>query len=236
MRAHYRVTRGRVTRFTVQLEVLAEGQWQPVVRYDSSHRFAHCDLYRPGGQVITRDLKITVEEAAVLFEAGGVPRNKRSIRRYCKRGDLTTCVAVDTEHGRQWMIDQAEVETYIIQLEQIRDQSTRSRPAMSGHDRRTPALAGDDHLAEAAAASEMTTFLKNQIEEKDKQINALLERDRETNILIQGLQRMVLALKAPESDANLFDHNQSHQHPAANENADAEASGMTEAEQREGDN
>jgi len=54
---------GRVTRFTVQLEVLAEGQWQPVVRYDSSHRFAHCDLYRPGGQVIKRDLKMTFEEA-----------------------------------------------------------------------------------------------------------------------------------------------------------------------------
>jgi hypothetical protein len=146
------------------------------------------------------------------------------------------CVVVDTEHGRQWMIDQAEVETYIIQLQQIRDQSSRPRPAIAGHDRRTPALAGGDHVAEGTAASEMTTFLKNQIGEKDKQINALLERDRETNILIQGLQRMVLALKAPESEANLFGHTEPRQHPAANEDAADEGSGTGKPEQREGDN
>ena len=52
------------------------------------------------GHTPENSLKITVEEAAALFEAGGVPRNKRSIRKYCKRGDLTTCVVVDTEHGR----------------------------------------------------------------------------------------------------------------------------------------
>ena len=167
-------------------------------------------------------LKITVEEAAALFEAGGVPRNKRSIRRYCKRGDLTTCVVVDTEHGRQWMIDQAEVETYITQLQQIRDQSTRPRPAISGHDRRAPALPGGDRVEEGPTASDMTTFLKNQIEEKDKQINALLERDRETNILIQGLQRMVLALHAPETEPNLFVPDQSHQRAAHEQGAPEE--------------
>jgi hypothetical protein len=63
MRAHYRVTRGRVTRFTVQLEVMAEGRWQPVVRYDTSHRFAHCDIYRPGGRATKTDLQMTFEEA-----------------------------------------------------------------------------------------------------------------------------------------------------------------------------
>lgn len=63
MRAQYRVTRGRVSRFMVQLEVLAEDQWQPVVRYDTAHRFAHRDLYRLGGQVIKTDLKMTFEEA-----------------------------------------------------------------------------------------------------------------------------------------------------------------------------
>ncbi len=63
MHAQYRVTRGRVTRFVVQLEVLLEGRWQPVVRYDTAHRFAHCDLYQPNGQVIKTDLKMTFEEA-----------------------------------------------------------------------------------------------------------------------------------------------------------------------------
>jgi hypothetical protein len=62
IRAQYQVNRGSVSRFTVQLEVLVEGHWQPVVRYDTSHRFAHCDLYQHRGQVIKTDLKMTFEE------------------------------------------------------------------------------------------------------------------------------------------------------------------------------
>jgi len=34
-------------------------------------------------------------------------------------------------------------------------------------------------------------FLRNQIDKKDQQIDALIERDRETNVLVQGLQRML---------------------------------------------
>ncbi len=34
-------------------------------------------------------------------------------------------------------------------------------------------------------------FLRNQVDKKDQQIDALLERDRETNVLVQGLQRML---------------------------------------------
>jgi len=63
MRAQFRVARGQVSRFTVQIEVLAKNQWKPVVRYDTAHRFAHCDLYEPGGQVIKTELKMTFEEA-----------------------------------------------------------------------------------------------------------------------------------------------------------------------------
>ena len=80
---------------------------------------------------------------------------------------------------------------------------------MSGHNRRAPALPGGDHLDEDPTASDMTTFLKNQIEEKDKQINALLERDRETNILIQQLQQM-LALAAPKAPEDPYAKTPSH--------------------------
>jgi hypothetical protein len=63
MRARYRIVGGRVSRFTVQLEVLAGGEWRPVVRYDTSHRFAHRDLYRARGRAVKSDLKMTFEEA-----------------------------------------------------------------------------------------------------------------------------------------------------------------------------
>ena len=52
-------------------------------------------------------------------------------------------------------------------------------------------------------SGEMINFLKNQIDEKDRQLRtkdeqiaAMLERDRETNVLIRGLQN-ILALGAP---------------------------------------
>jgi len=37
-------------------------------------------------------------------------------------------------------------------------------------------------------------FLRDQVNKKDQQIEALLERDRETNFLVQGLQRMLAPL------------------------------------------
>ena len=63
MRARFHVARGRVSRFIVQLEVLLAGKWRPVVRYDTSHRFAHRDLYRARGRAVKSDLKMTFEEA-----------------------------------------------------------------------------------------------------------------------------------------------------------------------------
>lgn len=63
MRARYRVARGRVSRFIVQLEVLLEGKWKPVIRYDTSHQFAHRDLYRRRGRVVKSDLKMSFEDA-----------------------------------------------------------------------------------------------------------------------------------------------------------------------------
>ena len=63
MRARYRITRGRVNRYIVQLEVRAAGKWRHAVRYDTPHRFAHRDLYRTRGRAVKSDLKMTFEEA-----------------------------------------------------------------------------------------------------------------------------------------------------------------------------
>jgi hypothetical protein len=39
--------RGRVRRFTVQLETLIGENWAPVARYDTAHGFAHLDILHP---------------------------------------------------------------------------------------------------------------------------------------------------------------------------------------------
>lgn len=41
--------RREVLEFVIQLEVEIEGSWQPVVRYDTAHGFAHRDLYQRDG-------------------------------------------------------------------------------------------------------------------------------------------------------------------------------------------
>lgn len=47
----------------MQLEVLLEGKWRPVIRYDTSHRFAHRDMHRMRGRAVKTDLKMSFEEA-----------------------------------------------------------------------------------------------------------------------------------------------------------------------------
>lgn len=52
MRCWHRIEKGQVIAFTVQLEILTEDRWQAVIRYDTAHGFAHCDVYRKNGSQI----------------------------------------------------------------------------------------------------------------------------------------------------------------------------------------
>ena len=46
-----------VSKFSVQYLARIEGEWQPVVRYDTAHGFAHMDISHPDGTQETRELK-----------------------------------------------------------------------------------------------------------------------------------------------------------------------------------
>lgn len=48
-RVRFDVERGQVIEFMVQLEYDGPDGWQPVVRFDTAHGFAHCDRYGPDG-------------------------------------------------------------------------------------------------------------------------------------------------------------------------------------------
>jgi hypothetical protein len=56
IRYHHVIERGRVLEFTVQYEAYINDEWNPVVRYDTAHGFAHRDLMHPDGQVDKRKL------------------------------------------------------------------------------------------------------------------------------------------------------------------------------------
>jgi hypothetical protein len=47
LRVSFDIEHGQVQRFVVQLEGLFDDAWQAVVRYDTAHGFAHCDVLHP---------------------------------------------------------------------------------------------------------------------------------------------------------------------------------------------
>ena len=49
-RLHCKTQGRRVVIFRVQYEAFIDGQWLPVVRYDTAHGFPHQDLLHPGGE------------------------------------------------------------------------------------------------------------------------------------------------------------------------------------------
>jgi len=88
-RHRHEVEKGRVLSFMVQLEVFVEGEWKPVIRYDSSHEFAHVDLFTLDGKrekvaldlsfgsaltLADRDINENWEEYVEKFLRGGWPR------------------------------------------------------------------------------------------------------------------------------------------------------------------
>ncbi len=52
LRVRYQKDRGRILRFVVQLEAYIDGEWTPITRYDTMHRFVHRDDLKPDGSQI----------------------------------------------------------------------------------------------------------------------------------------------------------------------------------------
>jgi hypothetical protein len=60
-------TSGRVREVLVQLEVLFEGQWHPVVRYDNAHGFPHRDRLDRAGHVSKTSIDLPDLSAFLAF-------------------------------------------------------------------------------------------------------------------------------------------------------------------------
>lgn len=146
-------------------------------------------------------------------------------------GDVVAC-AQDTENGFRWLIEHTSLDVKIaqeIEFEARKKPETfvpnLLEPVATGADGGTavqPDNAMEEPVNTSAHSSEAVhtlphpdasyvAFLEKQLDRahqqidvKDRQIDALLERDRETNILIQGLQggltRLLNRLPGREQD------------------------------------
>ncbi|HJZ23223.1 MAG TPA: hypothetical protein VJ201_02100 [Candidatus Babeliales bacterium] len=48
--------KGVIFEFVVQCEALISEQWQPIIRYDTAHGFAHKDIMKADGKTIKQPL------------------------------------------------------------------------------------------------------------------------------------------------------------------------------------
>lgn len=92
---HYHLTvRGKVIEFVLQLEVLMEGKWYPVIRYDTSHGYAHRDVIHPNGSVSKTPLFVYDYNEALSFAEGDIKSNwelyKERFLREAKRDEEGT--------------------------------------------------------------------------------------------------------------------------------------------------
>ena len=67
-RHYHEPDEGKITCFCVQLEVFVNNAWFVVIRYDSSHGFAHIDQYKLNGIKVKKELHLSLSEALTFAD------------------------------------------------------------------------------------------------------------------------------------------------------------------------
>lgn len=87
-RHYHKTDRGQVIAFMVQLEVAVEGGvWQPVIRYDCAHSFAHRDRYTLTGDHEKEEIPLSYSESLDLADKD-INENWDIYRERFLRGEL----------------------------------------------------------------------------------------------------------------------------------------------------
>lgn len=82
MRIRFSRQYGRILSFVVQLECWVEQKWYPILRYDTAHGFAHCDILRPDGTQEKRPMPVSDFNEALTYAQQDI---KANFRRYYAR-------------------------------------------------------------------------------------------------------------------------------------------------------
>ena len=81
VRVSFTVERNQVLRFVVQLECRFNGEWEPVVLYDTAHGFAHRDVLHPAGKTDKTEMAVRDYNEALTFAIRDLTDNWASYRR-----------------------------------------------------------------------------------------------------------------------------------------------------------
>lgn len=89
---------------------------------------------------------ISIAEASHIFSVARMARNRRTIRRYCERGDLECRKTENALHQPQYFIDPKSVSVYIEQQRTLLDASRD----MSGPIQTDPDIVGQNQIVDDA--------------------------------------------------------------------------------------
>jgi len=81
LRVHFEIEHGKVNSFVVQLECLWKDKWNPVVRYDTAHGFAHRDKMYPGRKTEKSKIPVRNFNDGLNFAIDDLEANWREYRR-----------------------------------------------------------------------------------------------------------------------------------------------------------
>jgi len=188
------------------------------------------DTPRPVATDRDSDFVLSIEEVSERYARAGHPRTIRTLQRYCVSSHLDAQKVATTLGDKYLVTPQsvarhiAQIEE-LHSLDSVAAYRARPRPvatATSAQDAATPqatatATDGGERSTATAVAIDLSPyltrlereveqakdereFLREQINRKDKTIEALIERDRETNFLVRGLQEMLTPLLGARRD------------------------------------
>jgi len=87
LRVYAQKEKGISLEFAVQYEALILDKWQPIVRYDTAHGFAHKDILRADGKVIKQPLFFDTYNLALTYATIDLKANWNKYRQNFERGD-----------------------------------------------------------------------------------------------------------------------------------------------------
>ncbi|MCI0494188.1 hypothetical protein L0Z72_04205 [candidate division KSB1 bacterium] len=85
-RHFHQTEKGNIVYFVVQLEILFENKWTPVIRYDCAHGISHIDKYNNKGKQIKEIIDLPFNEA-LTFADEDINTNWENYKNKFLRGD-----------------------------------------------------------------------------------------------------------------------------------------------------
>ena len=119
-------------------------------------------------RLIGTEYPLTLEEVSRLFDDAGLPRNVRTLQRYCAAGRID-CIKEETSTGLAYFVDPVSVERAIKQLAQLHGLSDEVRHGATTDEMPHP-------VAQAVEPSPTSDMPRPSAADRDMQAEILSER------------------------------------------------------------